>query len=154
MAMALSACAVDSGGDSPAQRTSPSHWKESVRSGEVAEAMHVRIPPQAVQVKGAVRVNPQEDQYLLTFVTDEEQAERTAESLNAEDPLTGERKGSASGALFEHLDLAAPESLDNVRWAGVCPPCVNDSSRSDLQWIEIYVEPMPHDKARVYLQAF
>ncbi|MBC9712472.1 hypothetical protein H9Y04_07790 [Streptomyces sp. TRM66268-LWL] len=116
--------------------------------------MKIEIPADATEAKGAVRVNPQEDQYLLSFVTSTTQAKATADLLHAEDPLSSTHKGTASGEVFKHLGLPAPESLNPVQWTGVCPPCVSDASRSAFQWIEIYVEPLPSEKARVYLQAF
>lgn len=61
---------------------------------------------------------------------------------------------SAPTELFGHLGLAEPRSEKGVRWAGVCPPCVGDSRRSEVQWIEIHVLALNADRTRVYMQAY
>ncbi|MEU8891452.1 hypothetical protein [Streptomyces sp. NPDC048442] len=115
--------------------------------------MKVDVPSGASEVKGAVRVNPREDDYLLSFITTQDTAEKIAHDLNPDKPLGPARKGRSTKDLFGHVGLAAPESLEKVQWAGVCPLCT-DSTRGSLQWIEIYVAPLPNQQARVYLMAF
>ncbi|MCX5401427.1 hypothetical protein [Streptomyces sp. NBC_00102] len=113
------------------------------------------MPENATEVKGAVQINPQEDIYLLSFVTDERTAVEMAEDLRPEQPLRIRNQDlPPSTKLFGHLGLAEPQSEKGARWAGVCPPCVGDSRRSEVQWIEIHVLGLDADTTRVYLQAF
>ncbi|PWS49584.1 hypothetical protein DLE01_22705 [Streptomyces sp. FT05W] len=132
-----------------------SHWGEDMGAPEASAFMKVAVPESATEVKGAVQINPQEDIYLLSFVTDEKTAVRVAEDLRPEKPLRARNQDLPSPTeLFGHLGLAEPQSEKGVRWAGVCPPCVGDSRRSEVQWIEIHVLELDADRARVYVQAF
>ncbi|MEU1482776.1 hypothetical protein [Streptomyces sp. NPDC005752] len=123
---------------------------------EASALMKVAVPERATEVKGAVQTDPQEDVYLLSFVTDEKTAAGVAEDLRPEKPLrTRNQDLPAPAVLFGQLGLAEPRSEQGVRWAGVCPPCVGDSRRSEVQWIEIHVlELDAAGRTRVYLQAF
>ncbi|MER6994683.1 hypothetical protein [Streptomyces sp. NPDC000410] len=120
-----------------------------------SDFMKVKVPKGATEVKGAVQINPREDIHLLSFVTDEENAARIAEDLRSEEPLrTRKYMIPPTAELFGHLGLDEPQTLEGVRWAGVCPPCVGDQRRSEVAWIEIYVHAGAQGKARVYLQAY
>ncbi|WP_329412780.1 hypothetical protein OG802_21520 [Streptomyces sp. NBC_00704] len=129
-------------------------WDEEAGASEAAAFMNVAIPEGAAQTKGAVQLNPQEDVYLLTFVTSEKTAEDIAEDLRSGEPLHVRKGDSAEGECFAHLGLPEPQTLKGARWAGVCPPCVHDDRRGKVQWIDIYVETLGTDRARVCLQAF
>jgi len=129
-------------------------WDEKAGASDASAFMNVAVPEGATQAKGAVQLNPQEDVYLLTFVTSEKTAEAIAEDLRSEEPLRVRKGDSAEGERFGHLGLPEPQTLKGARWAGVCPPCVNDDRRRQVQWIDVYVETLEADRARVYLQAF
>ncbi|MER5988616.1 hypothetical protein [Streptomyces sp. NPDC001787] len=132
-----------------------SHWGKDVGAPEASAFMKVEVPEGAAEVKGAVQVNPQEDIYLLSFVTDEKTAVRMAEDLRPEQPLrTRDHDLPPATELFGHLGLAEPQTEKSARWAGVCPPCVGDERRSEVAWIEIHVLELDAEKTRVYMQAF
>lgn len=148
----LTAC---SGADADGARASDERWPrwdESAGVAEVVAFMNVAVPEGAAEVEGAVQINPQEDIFLLSFVTDEGTAEDIAEDLRSEEPLRVRKGDSAEGERFGHLGLSEPQTLKEVRWAGVCPPCVSDGRRSKVQWIDIYVETLKAGRARVYLK--
>ncbi|MEU8891451.1 hypothetical protein [Streptomyces sp. NPDC048442] len=153
-ACALPACSAAPSNEDPTTRTVEGHWEKNAGSKEAAAAMKVEVPSGATGVKGAVRVNPQEDYYLLSFITAQKTAEEIAHDLNPDEALSRTAKGGSSNKLFGHLGLPAPESLNEVRWAGVCPPCRKDPIRKSKQWIDIYVAPLPNQQARIYLMAF
>ncbi|MFC9248756.1 hypothetical protein ACFT7S_33420 [Streptomyces sp. NPDC057136] len=124
-------------------------------AAEASTFMKVRVPEGAKEVKGAVQVNPQEDVYLLSFVTDESAAVRIAGELRSETPLrTRNHDLPPATDLFGHLGLAEPQTRKGARWAGVCPPCVGDKRRSAVAWIEIHVLELDAGNTRVYMQAF
>jgi hypothetical protein len=129
-------------------------WDEKAGASDASAFMNVAIPEGATQTKGAVQLDPQEDVYLLTFVTSEKTAEDIAKDLRPEEPLRVRKGDSSEGERFGHLGLPEPQTLKGARWAGVCPPCVNDDRRKKVQWIDIYVETLKADQARVCLQAF
>ncbi|KOG32864.1 MULTISPECIES: hypothetical protein [Streptomyces] len=131
------------------------YWEKGAGAPEVADFMKVDVPAGATEVKGAVQANPQEDVYLLSFVTGAEQAVQIAEDLRSEKPLrTRAVDLPPDQELFGHLGLPEPQTLKGARWAGVCPPCVKDHRRGNVQWIDVYVYDMAGGKARVYLHAF
>lgn len=132
-----------------------SHWDKGAGVPEVSSFMKVTVPEDATEAKGAVQVNPQEDVYVLSFVTGAKKAEEIAEDLRSEKPPRAKKHDLAPKTeLFGHLGLAEPQTLKGARWAGVCPPCVHDDRRKQVQWIEIYIQPLAADRARIYLQAF
>ncbi|MFE2013679.1 hypothetical protein [Streptomyces sp. NPDC059491] len=118
--------------------------------------MKVRIPQGATEVKGAVRIQPQENVYLLSFVTSEQTDEAITEDLHPDDPLAvqGPSSSSLSGEGFKHLDLTPPQELKSVRTTSACPPCVGDSRRRHIQGIEIHIGAVAGDRVRVYLAAY
>ncbi|MER7199768.1 hypothetical protein [Streptomyces sp. CB01635] len=131
------------------------HWDKEAGAAEASAFMNVAVPKGATQSKGAVRINPQEDIYLLSFVTSEKNAESIAEDLHSEEPLKDKTKDFApEGERFGHLGLTEPQTLKGARWTGVCPPCVKDDRRKKVQWIDLYVQTLNAEQARVYLQAF
>ncbi|MGW0086895.1 hypothetical protein [Streptomyces sp. NPDC003393] len=151
----LSACSGGDTGDRRATDRSTSRWDENAGAPEASAFMHVTAPKGATEVKGAVQINPQEDIYLLSFVTSEKNAEGIAADLRPEEPLKVKKADfTPDGDLFRHLGLAEPQTLKGARSAGVCPPCVKDDRRKTVQWIDIYVQTLKGDKARVYLKAF
>ncbi len=158
-ALLLSGCSVP-GGDVTVSRTEPtlgSNWDEEAGAPEVAAFMRIDVPADATEVKGAVAVNPQEDNYLLSFVTSERAAERLAGDLHSPDPLEPSHVApttSAGNALWRHLGLTPPDRLRKTRWVGVCPPCVVKHGRGRVQWIEMYVHAEGEGRSRVYVQAF
>ncbi len=130
-------------------------WDENAGAPEASAFMNVTAPEGATEVKGAVRINPQEDVYLLSFVTSEKNAEGIAADLRPEEPLKVKKVDFApDGELFQHLGLAEPQTLKGARSAGACPPCVKDDRRKKVQWIDIYVQALEGHRARVYLKAF
>lgn len=151
----LSAC---SGPDTDDRRVTDgrtSRWDGNAGAPEASAFMHVAAPKGATEVKGAVQINPQEDIYLLSFVTSEKNAEGIAADLRPEEPLKARKVDFApDGELFRHLGLAEPQTLKGARSAGACPPCVKDVRRKKVQWIDIYVQALKDDQARVYLKAF
>ncbi|MFI2209026.1 hypothetical protein [Streptomyces sp. NPDC020141] len=122
-------------------------------AAKVSKFTEVRIPEGATEVKGAIRVDGMDDVYILSFVTDEEKAVSISEDLNAEKPLRRVKKMASATGDFDQLGLADPDTLDNVRWTGVCPSCVRDKRRKGVLQIDIYVQPRPQGKARVYVRA-
>jgi hypothetical protein len=151
----LVSCSSSDGDDRRVAEGRDWHWDKQAGTAEAGAFMNVAVPEDATGAKGAVQVNPQENIYLLSFVTSEKNAEGIAKDLRSEEPLKAKKKDFApEGERFEHLGLAEPQTLKETRWAGVCPPCVNDTRRKKVQWIEIYVQPLKGDQARVYLQAF
>ncbi|MFC7931500.1 hypothetical protein [Streptomyces cinereoruber] len=150
----LVSCSGGQAGDTGREGAS-THWKEGGGAGEAAAFMKVRVPEGATEVKGAVRVNPREDEYILSFRTDGDTAARVAEDLRSEEPPAPWGVVSAQEPeLFGHLGLPEPKTLEDALWAGVCPPCVKDHRRRDVAWMEIYVEDLGAGRARVYLRAF
>ncbi|MGW0909953.1 hypothetical protein [Streptomyces sp. NPDC002853] len=153
--LSLAACAVPDTGDRPVTEGRDWHWDKEAGADEASAFMEVAVPKGAAEVKGAVQVNPQGDVYLLSFVTGEKDAEGIAETLHSEEPLrAGKAEAVPKAELFGHLGLAEPQTLKGTRWAGVCPPCVNDGRRKKVQWVEIHVQALESGRARVYLQAF
>ncbi|MFE9722589.1 hypothetical protein ACFYQ5_03025 [Streptomyces sp. NPDC005794] len=155
-AVLLLASCTTAGADGPGTAdVRTSHWGKDMGAPESSAFMKVTVPGSAAEVRGAVQINPQEDVYLLSFVTDEKTAVRVAEDLRPEKPLRTNSQGLPSSTeLFGHLGLTEPQSEKGVRWAGVCPSCVGDNRRSEVQWIEIHVLELDAEKTRVYMQAF
>ncbi|MFD8939083.1 hypothetical protein ACFV0R_28185 [Streptomyces sp. NPDC059578] len=118
--------------------------------------MRIQIPEGSTGVKGAVRIQPQENVYLLSFVTGERTAESMVEDLRPDSPLTvaGESSSSLSGKGFEHLGLTAPQEIKGVRTASACPPCVGDSRRRHIQGMEVHVGEAKGQRVRLYLTAY
>ncbi|MFF9471598.1 hypothetical protein ACF1E9_03030 [Streptomyces roseolus] len=140
-----------------AARTAPSPgWEESAGAPEAAAFMKIRIPEGATEVKGAVRIQPQENVYLLSFVTSEQTARTITEDLRPDHPLAAEGPSSSSlsGDGFKHLDLTPPQELKSVRTTSACPPCTGDSRRRHIQGIEIHIGEVAGDRVRVYLTAY
>lgn len=131
------------------------YWKKGAGAAEAAGFMKIQVPEGATEVKGAVQVNPQEDSYILTFSTDRTTAAQIAKDLRPEEPLTPWKSSfSPKRELFGHLGLTEPQTLKGPLRASVCPPCVEDDRRRKVAWIEIYIENLSSDRARVYLHAF
>ncbi|MER7540547.1 hypothetical protein ABTX77_38135 [Streptomyces sp. NPDC097704] len=118
--------------------------------------MKIQIPQGATEVKGAVRVQPQENVYLLSFVTSEQTAEAITKDLHPDYPLAVEGPSSSSLSWdgFKHLGLTAPQELKRVRTTSACPPCVSDSRRRHIQGIEIHIGEVSGNRVRVYLAAY
>ncbi|WP_329022164.1 hypothetical protein [Streptomyces sp. NBC_00690] len=131
------------------------YWEKGAGVPEAVAFMNVELPQSATRVKGAVRVQPQERVYLLSFLTSEETAESIADDLRSEYPLeAGTGTDSLSGDGFEHLGLTSPQDIKGVRTTSVCPPCVGDGRRSNVQGMEIHVGQDSGDRVRVYLTAY
>ncbi|MBW5481259.1 hypothetical protein [Streptomyces bambusae] len=153
-ALLLTSCSTGAPGSATRESTYP-RWEEGAGATEAAAFMKVQIPEGATDVKGAVQVNPREDEYILSFRTDRATATRVAEDLHSEEPLKPWRISSTSEPeLFGHLGLTEPQTLKGALWAGVCPPCVKDYRRRSVAWLEIHIENLEADQARVYLRAF
>ncbi|NKY12675.1 hypothetical protein HGA06_00370 [Streptomyces somaliensis DSM 40738] len=136
-------------------RTEYPYWKKGADAAEAAAFLRVRVPEGATEVRGAVRVQPQEHVYLLSFVTDSKTAEAVVDDLRPDHPLkTDGAPSSLSGDGFEHLGLTSPQDVKGVRTASACPPCVGDSRRGHVQGIEAHVDDMAGGRARVYLTAY
>ncbi|MFD9614021.1 hypothetical protein ACFWWS_32155 [Streptomyces sp. NPDC059083] len=142
--------------DHGARTVSSPRWEQGAGAPEAAAFMKVQIPRGATEVKGAVRVQPQENVYLLSFVTTERTAQEITEDLHPDYPLAAEGPSSASlsGQGFEHLDLTPPQELTNVRTTSACPPCSGDSRRRHVQAVEIHIAAASGDRVRVYLTAY
>ncbi|MFI2373365.1 hypothetical protein [Streptomyces sp. NPDC018833] len=152
-ALLLASCST--AGPGRATRDSYSYWEKGAGAIEATAFMKVQVPEGATEVKGAVQVNPRENQYILTFRTDRTTAAQVAKDLRSEEPPAPWKSNpSPKSELFRHLGLAEPETLKGALWAGVCPPCVEDSRRRNVAWIEIYIENLDAGQARVYLHAF
>ncbi|MCF4135687.1 hypothetical protein L1856_00190 [Streptomyces sp. Tue 6430] len=118
----LFACSSPDTDDRRATDGRTSRWDENAGAPEASAFMNVTAPKGATEVKGAVQINPQEDIYLLSFVTSEKNAEGVAADLLPEEPLKVKKVDFApDGELFEHLGLAEPQTLEGARSAGVCP---------------------------------
>ncbi|MFC9754873.1 hypothetical protein [Streptomyces sp. NPDC056921] len=151
----LASCSGSDGDDRRVTEGRDWHWDKNAGVPQASAFMNVTVPKDATQTKGAVQINPQEDIYLLSFVTSEKNAEGIAEDLHSGDPLKAQKKNFVPDReRFKHLGLAEPQTLAGTRWAGVCPPCVNDDRRKKVQWIDVYVQALKDDRVRVYLQAF
>ncbi|WP_432170708.1 hypothetical protein [Streptomyces sp. 1222.5] len=151
----LAACSGPDPDDPGVTDGRASHWDENAGAPEASAFMNVKAPRGATEVKGAVQINPQEDIYLLSFVTTEKNVERIAKDLLSDEPLKAKKVDFApDGELFKHLGLAEPQTVKGARSGGVCPSCVTDDRRKKVQWIDIYVQPLKGDQARVYLKAF
>lgn len=154
-AVLLTSCSSTGGNDRRTTDGRTSHWGKDMGAPEASAFMRVTVPESATEVRGAVQINPREDVYLLSFVTDEKTAVKVAEDLRPEKPLRTRAQDLPSPTeLFGHLGLAEPQGEKGVRWAGVCPPCVGDSRRSKVQWIEIHTLELESATTRVYIQAF
>ncbi|GGR31317.1 hypothetical protein [Streptomyces roseolus] len=155
VALALGGCTSAPSERTP--RTTPSSsWEKGAGAPEAAAFMKVRIPEGATEVEGAVRVQPQEKVYLLSFVTSERTAKTITEDLHPDHPLAveGPSSSSLSGDGYRHLGLTPPQELKSVRTTSACPPCTGDSRRRHVQGIEIHVGEVPGDRVRVYLTAY
>ncbi|MFF9348376.1 hypothetical protein [Streptomyces sp. NPDC014734] len=153
-AILLTACSTNKPTPTPHRNTHP-YWEKSAGAPEAAAFMKVKIPDGATDVQGAVQINPREDNYILTFQTDKKTAKLVAQDLRSPDPLEPWGINSSPHIeYFGHLGLAEPETLKDSLHAGVCPPCVKDNRRRTVAWIEIYIENLDADRARVYLHAF
>ncbi|QES17246.1 hypothetical protein DEJ45_07660 [Streptomyces venezuelae] len=153
--MALGGCTSAPSGRTT--RTAPSSsWENGAGATEAAAFMKIQIPKGATEVNGAVRVQPQEKVYLLSFVTSERTAKTITEDLHPDYPLAveGPSSSSLSGDGFRHLGLTPPQELKSVRTTSACPPCVDDSRRRHIQGIEIHISEVPGDRVRVYLTAY
>jgi hypothetical protein len=151
-ALLLTSCSTGTPGSATREST---YWEKGADATEAAAFMKIRIPRGAADVKGAVRVNPREDEYILSFRTDRTTAARIAKDLRSEEPPApwGVR-ATQQPELFGHLGLPEPKTLKHALWAGVCPPCVEDDRRRHVAWMEIYIENVGAEQARVYLHAF
>ncbi|MER7620006.1 hypothetical protein [Streptomyces sp. NPDC126503] len=151
-ALLLTSCSTGTTGSTTRDST---YWEKGAGAAEAAAYMKIQIPKGATDVKGAVRVNPREDDYILSFRTDRTTAARIAEDLRSEEPpAPWGIKATQESELFGHLGLAEPKTLKDSLWAGVCPPCVKDDRRRHVAWMEIYIENLGAERTRVYLHAF
>ncbi|MFE2013680.1 hypothetical protein [Streptomyces sp. NPDC059491] len=131
------------------------YWEPGAGAREAADFMKVKVPTGATEVKGAVQVNPQEDVYILSFRTDRATAIEIATDLRPEKPPTAWNISvTPASELFGHLGLPEPDTLKGSLRAGVCPPCAKDYRRRNVAWVDIYIETLHADQARVYLHAF
>ncbi|MEU4350912.1 hypothetical protein [Streptomyces sp. NPDC023838] len=147
----LGACTADT--DGVTRRSSS--WKKGAGAPDAAAFMKIRIPRGATEVTGAVRVQPQEDVYLLSFLTDEKTAESITADLRPDHPLKAVHSTSSlSGDGFQHLGLKPPQDLPGVRTTSACPPCVGDSRRSGVQGVEVHVGGGGGERVRLYLAAY
>ncbi|MFF3291549.1 hypothetical protein [Streptomyces sp. NPDC003023] len=151
----LAACAPSPGDRGIGEDRYP-YWQKGAGAVDAAAFMKVEIPDGAAEVKGAVRVQPQESVYLLSFLTEERTAVAITADLRPDSPLEEEDNltSSLSGDGFQHLGLTSPQNLDRVRTATACPPCVGDVRRSSVQAIEIHLGQVADDRVRVYLTAY
>ncbi|MFB9516540.1 hypothetical protein [Streptomyces purpureus] len=132
-------------------------WDEKAGAAEAAAFMEVDVPAGATEVKGAVKLVPQDEIRLLSFVTTRKAAEELGRQFEARAPLRvrpARSPGAQDSPDFAHLGLPEPETLKGVRWAGVCPACETDERRASVQWIEISLQALDGDRTRVYLTAW
>ncbi|WP_187645783.1 hypothetical protein [Streptomyces sp. TRM49041] len=150
----LAACSTPTQPERVTRKEYP-YWEKGAGAPEAAEFMKIDVPEGATEVRGAVRVQPQEDVYLLSFVTDAKTAESVVDDLRPDHPLKAvNATSSLTGDGFKHLGLKLPQDIKGVRMASACPPCVGDSRRSHIQAIEIHVGDVAGSRVRVYLAAF
>ncbi|MFE5595102.1 hypothetical protein [Streptomyces sp. NPDC056549] len=153
-ALVLTSCSTHALGSATRESTYP-YWEKGAGATEAAAFMKMQIPKGATDVKGAVQVNPREDEYILSFSTGKSTAAQVAKDLHSEEPLASWGiKSTQESELFGHLGLAEPKTLKDALWAGVCPPCAKDDRRRNVAWMEIYIENLDSVQARVYLRAF
>ncbi|MFF9348378.1 hypothetical protein [Streptomyces sp. NPDC014734] len=153
-AILLTACSTNKPTPTPHRNTHP-YWEKDAGAPEAAAFMKVKIPDGATDVQGAVQINPREDNYILTFQTDKKTAKAVAQDLRSPNPPKAWKVNPLpQSEHFRHLGLAEPETLKGALHAGVCPPCTEDNRRRTVAWIEIYIEDLDADRARVYLRAF
>lgn len=134
--------------------SSSPRWKEGAGAPEAAAFMKIQIPEGATEVKGAVRIQTQEN--VMSFVTSARTAEAIAEDPHPDYPLAveGPSPWSLSGDGFRHLDLTPPQELESVRTTSACPPCVGDSRGRHVQGIEIHLGEVSGNRLRVHLAAY
>ncbi|MET9799710.1 hypothetical protein [Streptomyces sp. NPDC006368] len=153
-ALLLAGCTAGHG-DRVADEDRYPHWQKEAGAPEAAAFMKAQVPPGATEVRGAVRVQPQERVYLLSFLTDQKTARSIADDLRPEHPLEAQDLSSSlSGDGFQHLGLTPPQELKGARSTSACPPCVGDARRSHVQAVEMPVGDGMGDRVRVYLAAY
>ncbi|WP_329115563.1 hypothetical protein [Streptomyces sp. NBC_01353] len=155
--LAAAVLLIGSGCSSGSDEQRGPEWKKGAGAPETAAYMKVDVPGGATEVKGAVKLVPQDAVQLLTFVTTPKEAEALGRQFEGQGPLIVRPAQSAQPTTdpsFAHLGTPEPESLTGLRWAGVCPPCVKDKQRTHMQWIEIYLQKLDADRTRVYLRAW
>jgi hypothetical protein len=131
------------------------YWKKGAGAVEAAAFMRVDIPAGASEVKGAVRVNPADSVHLLSFVTDPGAAEAFVAGLRPQSALKRMNSPSTlSGDGFAHLGLTPPHKVPGVREASVCPRCIGDERRSEVQGIVVHLAEGAADRTRVYVTAY
>ncbi|WP_260609937.1 hypothetical protein [Streptomyces sp. WAC06614] len=120
--------------------------------------MRVQIPAGAGDVRGAVQDGFQDSVYLLSFAASAADTEAFVSDLRPEGGLqavTPVDPTSAVGAeLWTHIGLPDPATQPGVRKGAVCPPCIGDGRRSNVQGIDIGVQDLGGGRSRVYLWAF
>ncbi|MGI5481244.1 hypothetical protein [Streptomyces lavendofoliae] len=150
----LGACTAGHGGRVAGEERYP-YWQEGAGAAEAAAFMKLRMPAGADEVKGAVRVQPQERVYLLSFLTDEKTARSVADDLRPDHPLEAQGLSSSlSGDGFEHLGLTPPQEVEGARSTSACPPCAGDGRRAHVQAVEMHVVDGAAGRVRVYLAAY
>ncbi|MFF8608222.1 hypothetical protein ACF06X_20035 [Streptomyces sp. NPDC015346] len=132
-------------------------WDKEAGAPEAAAFMKIDVPATATEVKGAVKLVPQDAIHLLSFVTTPKAAEEIGRQFEGQEPLKVRPSQSpppVDQPDFAHLNLPEPQAVDGLRWAGVCPPCVKDKPRRHIEWIEIYLQKLDPERTRVFLRAW
>ncbi|MFB7710621.1 hypothetical protein [Streptomyces sp. NPDC056105] len=126
-------------------------WKSGVTPAEVGELMHVPMPDEATDRRGAYQNGFQDDGLLLAFTVPTARVDAYLVRLAPEQPLTHRAKALAQSVKpmtpFAHLGLKEPETLADVRGGPVCAPCAGE-----LNSLEVAVHPIDARRSRVYLR--
>lgn len=154
-ALLLTSCSRADGDDHRTTDGRTSRWEKDLGAPEASAFMQLEVPKNATEVKGAVQINPQEDIYLLSFVTDEKTAVEVAEDLRPEKPLRVRNENprpprsssgiSASPSLRAVRTSVGPESA-RLAWGTAAGPRSSGSRSTSSNWLPA--------TTRVYLQAF
>lgn len=144
-ALLLTSCSSADGDDHRTPDGRTSRWGKALGAPEASAFMQLEVPKSATEVKGAVQINPQEDIYLLSFVTDEKTAVRVAEDLRPEKPLRARNETpprparsssdiSASPSLRARRASVGPESA-RPAWETAAGPRSSGSRSTSSNWM-------------------
>lgn len=143
-ALLLTSCSRADGDDHRTTDGRTSRWEKDLGAPEASAFMQLEVPKNATEVKGAVQINPQEDIYLLSFVTDEKTAVEVAEDLRPEKPLRVRNENprpprsssgiSASPSLRAVRTSVGPESA-RLAWGTAAGPRSSGSRSTSSNWL-------------------
>ncbi|MEW2131767.1 hypothetical protein [Streptomyces sp. NPDC005435] len=129
------------------------HWVPKTTPQEVADRLHVAVPPKATDLRAAYQDGPQDDGLLLAFVLPGAETPAFLKELAPENPLSHRAEPLLSAdevkpaTPFARLGLKEPEALPDVTEGPVCGPC-----EDDLNSLSVSVHPLDAQRDQVYLR--